>query len=64
MRTRCPDNEQKRKKLLAELQEQSKVRFVSPSSVAAIYVALGEKDQAFAWLDKAEKARDGHIGAA
>ena len=46
-------------KLLAELEEQSKLRFVSPSSVAAVYVALGDKDQAFAWLDKSEKVRDG-----
>ncbi len=46
-------------KLLAELLEQSKVRFVSPSSVAAIYTALGDKDDAFAWLEKADKARDG-----
>jgi len=46
-------------KLLAELDEQSKLRFVSPSSVAAVYVALGNKEQAFAWLDKSEKVRDG-----
>jgi hypothetical protein len=46
-------------KLLAELEDQSKLRFVSPSSVAAVYVALGDKDQAFAWLDKSEKVRDG-----
>jgi serine/threonine protein kinase/TolB-like protein/Tfp pilus assembly protein PilF len=46
-------------KLLAELQEQSKVRFVSPTSVAVIFAALGDKDQAFAWLEKADKERDG-----
>jgi serine/threonine protein kinase/tetratricopeptide (TPR) repeat protein len=46
-------------KLLAELQEQSKVRFVSPTSVAVIFAALGDKDQAFAWLEKAEKGHDG-----
>jgi tetratricopeptide (TPR) repeat protein len=46
-------------KLLAELQELSKQRFVSPASVALIYVALGDKDQAFTWLEKAEKERDG-----
>jgi serine/threonine protein kinase/Tfp pilus assembly protein PilF len=46
-------------KILAELREQSKLRFVSPASVAAIYVALGDKDEAFIWLEKAEKERDG-----
>jgi TolB-like protein/Flp pilus assembly protein TadD len=46
-------------KLLAELQEQSKVRFVSPTSVAVIFAALGDKDQAFAWLEKADRERDG-----
>jgi TolB-like protein/Tfp pilus assembly protein PilF len=46
-------------KILAELREQSKLRFVSPASVAAIYVALGDKDEGFVWLEKAEKARDG-----
>ena len=46
-------------KLLAELQEQSKLRFVSPASVAVIFAALGDKDQAFAWLEKAVKTHDG-----
>ena len=45
-------------KLLAELLELSKQRYVSPASVAVVYAALGDKDQAFAWLDKADKARD------
>ena len=45
-------------KTLAELQEQSKKRYVSPASIAMIYAALGDKEQAFAWLEKAEKARD------
>jgi hypothetical protein len=45
--------------VLAELQEQSKLRFVSPASaVAVIFAALGDKGQAFAWLEKAEKASD------
>ena len=28
-------------------------RYVSPYTVAAIYTALGEKDQAFKWLERA-----------
>ena len=46
-------------KTLAELQEISKQRYVSPASIALIYASLGETDQAFAWLEKANKARDG-----
>jgi serine/threonine protein kinase/Tfp pilus assembly protein PilF len=33
-------------------------RYVSPYSVALVYVALGEKDQAFEWLDRAYGERD------
>lgn len=32
-------------------------RYVPPGSVAAIYAALGEKDQAFEWLEKAYQDR-------
>ena len=46
-------------KILNELQQLSAQRFVSPVSVALIFSALGEKDQAFAWLDKGVYARDG-----
>jgi serine/threonine-protein kinase len=33
-------------------------RYVSPYSIALIYIALGEKDQAFEWLDRAYDERD------
>ena len=46
-------------KILNELQQLSAQRFVSPVTVALIFSALGEKDQAFAWLDKGVYARDG-----
>ena len=46
-------------KLIAELQEQAGERYVSPSSIAVIYSALHDTEQAFNWLDKGEKARDG-----
>jgi len=48
-------------KLLGELQEQAKVRYVSPASIALVFAGLGEKDQALTWLDKAEKEHDGVI---
>jgi tetratricopeptide (TPR) repeat protein len=45
------------RKLLAELKEQSKVRYVASYWSAMIYVGLDEKDQAFAWLEKAYQER-------
>lgn len=46
------------RKILAELQEMQYRRYVSSSTVAAIYAALGEKDEAFKWLEKAYEERD------
>jgi TolB-like protein/DNA-binding winged helix-turn-helix (wHTH) protein/Flp pilus assembly protein TadD len=37
-------------KVVGELKALSKRRYVSPSSIAMIYVGLGEKDEAFDWL--------------
>src|SRR3989441_7325309 len=45
-------------KALAELQEISKHRYVSRGEIALIYAALGDKDQAFAWLNKAMDEHD------
>ncbi len=39
-------------KRIDALKELSKRRYVSPESIAFIYAGLGEKDQAFAWLEK------------
>jgi eukaryotic-like serine/threonine-protein kinase len=44
-------------KALAELREMSRQRYVSPYSFAIIHVGLGDKDQAFAWLQKAFEDR-------
>lgn len=40
-------------KILEELKELSKHKYVSPYHIAKVYVGLGEKDLAFAWLQKA-----------
>jgi tetratricopeptide (TPR) repeat protein len=45
-------------KILGELKAQSKRRYISPSSIAKIYVGLGEKDEAFDWLQKAVTDHD------
>ncbi len=41
------------RKLLAELQRLSEQSYVPATAVALVYTGLGEKDKAFAWLDKA-----------
>jgi len=45
------------RKLLAELKKQSKERYVASYWIAMIYAGLGEKDEAFAWLEKAYQER-------
>ena len=46
------------RKVIADLQEQSKKRYVAPSNFAKIYIGLGDKDQAFVWLEKGYQQRD------
>jgi adenylate cyclase len=49
-------------KTIAELQELAKSKYVSSFQIAAIYAGLREKDQAFAWLEKAyEERSDGLV---
>jgi eukaryotic-like serine/threonine-protein kinase len=44
--------------LLADLQQRASRQFVTPYFVARIFSGLGEKQQAFVWLEKAYDARD------
>jgi DNA-binding winged helix-turn-helix (wHTH) protein/Tfp pilus assembly protein PilF len=49
-------------KLLDELREQAKQRSISAYYIALIYAGLGEKDQAFVWLERAyQENADGII---
>ena len=48
-------------KSLDELLKLSKQRYVSPASIALIYIALGDKDQALAWLEKSNELRELNI---
>jgi tetratricopeptide (TPR) repeat protein len=48
-------------KILAELQERSKRSYVAPFHFAMVYIGLGDKDPAFAWLEKAYEARSWYL---
>ena len=41
------------RKILDQLKERSQQTYVQPMWVAVIYIAMGEKDQAFDWIQKA-----------
>ncbi|HEX6729326.1 MAG TPA: winged helix-turn-helix domain-containing protein [Pyrinomonadaceae bacterium] len=43
------------------LEQKSKKEHIQPTVMAGVYALAGEKDAAFAWLDKAIDARDGWI---
>ena len=49
---------QKAKKILRDLLELSKQRYVHPSSFTAIYGELGDHDKYFEWVNIACKERD------
>ena len=44
--------------VLSDLEQLQGQRYVSPYTVAAIYTGLGDRDQAFKWLEKAVDERD------
>ena len=47
--------------ILHSLESKSQFNYVSPYLIASIYSQLGEKDEAFKWLEKAYDQRDGII---
>jgi serine/threonine-protein kinase len=48
----------KARQTLDELKDMSKTHYILPSDIALIHAALGDKDEAFVWLDKAYDDRD------
>ena len=44
--------------MLEELLKLSTERYVSPYNIALIYNGLGERDEAFAWLERGYEQRD------
>ena len=51
----------KAQQMLAELKEQAKQRPIPPINFAIFYMGLGDKDQAFAWLEKVYEERNGRV---
>jgi TolB-like protein/DNA-binding winged helix-turn-helix (wHTH) protein len=49
------------KKILDNLKDPSKQTYASPFDIAVVYAGLGDRDQAFEWLEKAYKERSRHI---
>jgi serine/threonine protein kinase/tetratricopeptide (TPR) repeat protein len=49
------------RKILAQLNKASKTEYIAPYFFAIIEGALGEKDQAFAWLEKGFNGRDPYL---
>jgi eukaryotic-like serine/threonine-protein kinase len=45
-------------KVLADLQTQSKSVYIAPSNFVKVYIGLGDKEQAFAWLEKGYQQHD------
>ena len=45
-------------KILEQLQELSKQQYVTPYGIGRIYTALGQKDEAFHWLETAYAQRE------
>jgi adenylate cyclase len=55
-------NREEARKIISGLEKLAKTKYVSSFQIAAIYAGLGEKDQAFAYLEKAyEERADGLV---
>ena len=46
---------------LAQLLRLAQREYVAPGKIASVYLRLGEKDQAFAWFEKAYAAKSAHM---
>ena len=49
--------------ILKKLNDMSPHSYVAPYNVAVVYAGLGDKEQAFAWLEKAYAARSGALAS-
>jgi len=54
-------HEAEARKVLNELLKLSETRYVSPAALVNVYIGLGDKEQAFVWLEKAFQERSNYI---
>ena len=54
-------HEAEARKVLNELLQLSKARYVSPTALVNVYIGLRDKDQAFVWLEKAYEERSNYL---
>jgi len=54
-------DEKESHKILSEIIDESQAKLIDFMDIAAIYSALGEKDKAFEYLEKAREARMNHF---
>jgi len=52
---------QEAKNILRDLINESTKRYVAPTGIAIVYIALGERDMGFEWLDRAYEAHDAFL---
>lgn len=57
-------NKAEARKLLDHLKAMSEHSYVAPFNIAVVYSGLGDKEQAFAWLDRAYKQRSYYMAVA
>jgi hypothetical protein len=48
-------------KILNELLELNRRRYLTPPALANVYIGLGDKDQAFFWLEKSYQERSHYL---
>ena len=49
------------KNILNELLKLNETRYVTPAAMVNVYIGLGDKDQAFVWLEKAFEERSNYV---
>jgi len=54
-------NRKPAEKILADLLAESKAKYISPYDIAVIYTGLEDKNQAFAWLNRAYEEHSGFL---
>jgi len=54
-------HEAEAKKVLNELLKLSEARYVTPAALVNVYIGLGDKEQAFVWLEKAYQERSNYL---